>query len=165
MLNMTFSVDLLADRVTAWCTQPRVVPVNGQVATATNVRTLRYYRTLGVIDAPTEGGGNGFGERHFLQACAVRVLQAEGLPLTRIQSLLFGRSDVELQSILDSVATGQPATLTESAPLTQPETWQTWPITPELMLVSRQPGFQLTSGQIQAIQQILQSTRTLAVNS
>jgi DNA-binding transcriptional MerR regulator len=126
---------------------------------------LRYYRTLGVIDAPTEGGGTGFGERHFLQACAVRVLQAEGLPLTRIQSLLFGRSDVELQSILDSVTTGQPATLTESAPLTQPETWQTWPITPELMLVSRQPSFQLTSGQIQAIQQILQSTRTLAVNS
>jgi hypothetical protein len=33
------------------------------------------------------------------------------------------------------------------------------------MLVSRQPSFQLTSGQIQAIQQILQSTRTLAVNS
>jgi hypothetical protein len=33
------------------------------------------------------------------------------------------------------------------------------------MLVSRQPGFQLTTAQLQAIQQILQSTRTLAVNS
>lgn len=153
---MTFSVDQLAERVTTWCNRHRIVPANGQVAIATNVRTLRYYRTLGLLDAPSEGGGSGFGERHFLQACAVRVLQAEGLPLTRIQSLLFARSDAELQGILDSATSRQPAPLSESVPMTQPETWQTWPLTPELILVSRRPGFHLTSDQIQAIQKILQ---------
>jgi|GEM_PF-3783113 len=91
---MTFPVDLLADQVTAWHALHRIVPSNGQVAT--NVRTAHYHRTLGLLDAPTEGGGKGFGERHFLYACAVRLLQSERLPLTRIQSLLFGRSDEEL---------------------------------------------------------------------
>lgn len=155
---MDLSVEQLADRVTAWCAQHRVVPANGQVATETQARTLRYYRTLGLVDSPAAGGGQGFGERHFLQACAVRVLQAEGLPLSRIQSLLFGRSDDELREITESAASGGIALPDAPAPVVQPETWQTFPISPELMLVSRRPGFHLTTDQITAIQRILEST-------
>ncbi len=152
---MDLNVDQLAARVTAWCADHRVVPANGQVATATQPRTLRYYRTLGLLDATAAGGGQGYGERHFLQACAVRVLQAEGLPLSRIQALLFGRSDDELREITESAASGG-GTLPEApAPVVQPETWQTFPISPELMLVSRRPGFHLTTDQISAIQRIL----------
>lgn len=157
---MPHSVDELADRITAWCESHRVLPANGQVAAATTSRTLRYYRTLGLLDAPTEGGGNGYTEHHFLQGCAIRVLQAEGLPLTRIQSLLFGRSDSELQSILDSATTGRAPQLSSPAPVTQPETWQTWPITPELLLVSRRPGFRLGPDQIEAIRGILETLET-----
>lgn len=154
---MNLTVDQLADQVTSWCAEHRVVPANGQVATATQSRTLRYYRTLGLLDAPTEGG-SGYTQRHFLQACAVRVLQAGGLPLTRIQSLLFGRSDEELQAILDAAATGKTPDLNAPTPVTQPETWQTWPLSPDLLLVSRRPGFQLTPSQLEAIQRLLEKS-------
>lgn len=151
---MNVTVDALAEKVTAWCGKHRVVPANGQVATDTNVRTLRYYRTMGLLDAPTEGGGSGYGERHYLQACCVRVLQAEGLPLTRIQSLLFGRSDADLRKIMNGgIAT---APVPAAAPMPpQPEAWQTWPLGPDFMLTVRRPGFKLTSGQMEAIQNIL----------
>lgn len=155
---MNLTVDQLADQVTAWCAKHCVVPANGQVATATNSRTLRYYRTLGLLDAPTEGGGSGYTERHFLQACAVRVLQAEGLPLTRIQSLLFGRSEDELQGILDSATSGQTPDLNPLPRITQPETWQTWPLSPDLLLISRRPGFHLTPTQLEAIQRLLEKS-------
>jgi DNA-binding transcriptional MerR regulator len=155
---MDLTVEQLASRVTAWCSQHRIVPANGQVATETHPRTLRYYRTLGLLDGPNAGGGSGYGERHFLQACAVRVLQAEGLPLSRIQSLLFGRSDDKLREVTESAASGGIALSDPPAPFAQPETWQTFPISPELMLVSRRPGFRLTPEQITAIQRILDST-------
>ncbi|MGV3663052.1 MAG: MerR family transcriptional regulator [Prosthecobacter sp.] len=151
---MNLTVDLLAEKVTAWCAKHRVVPANGQVATDTNVRTLRYYRTMGLLDAPTEGGGSGYGERHYLQACCVRVLQAEGLPLTRIQSLLFGRSEADLREIMNGGVAASSPPAASSVPL-HPETWQTWPLSPEFMLIARRPGFKLTAAQIEAIQGIL----------
>ncbi|MCB1224382.1 MAG: MerR family transcriptional regulator [Verrucomicrobiales bacterium] len=158
---MDLTVDQLAERVTQWCAQHRVVPANGQVATETQPRTLRYYRTMGLLDAPTAGGGQGYGERHFLQACAVRVLQAEGLPLSRIQALLFGRSDDELRQTVESAVSGETRLPdVAAAPVVQPETWQTFPISPELMLVSRRPGLRLTPAQLSAIQSILESSST-----
>lgn len=153
---MDLTLDDLAERVTGWCSDHGVVPANGQVAVETQPRTLRYYRTMGLLDAPSAGGGSGYGERHQLQACAVRVLQAEGLPLSRIQSLLFGRSDDELREIVESAASGGVVLPEPPAPVVQPETWQTFPITPELMLVSRRAGFQLTTDQITAIQRVLE---------
>jgi len=152
---VTLTVEQLAERVTGWCASHRVVPANGQVATATNARTLRYYRTLGLLDASAEGSG--YAERHFLQACAIRVLQAEGLPLTRIQSLLFGRSDAELRAILDAAVAGATPDLPAPAPVNQAETWQTYPLGPDFLLISRRPGLRLTPAQVEAIQRILHS--------
>jgi DNA-binding transcriptional MerR regulator len=151
-VNLT--IDALAEKVTTWCAQHRVVPANGQVATDTNVRTLRYYRTMGLLDAPTEGGGSGYGDRHFLQACCVRVLQAEGLPLTRIQSLLFGRGDEELRAVMSGGIVSAPPPVSSPA-TSQPEGWQTWSLSPDFLLVGRRPGFTLTSAQMEAIQNIL----------
>lgn len=154
IVNQT--LDALADAVNAWCDERHLRPANGQAATELSVRTLRYYRTVNLLDAPLAGGGLGYGPRHFLQACAVRVLQAQGLPLSRIQALLFGRSDDELQSVLDSVDGGGAPSLPEpSAFPTQGETWRTWPLTPDLMLVSRRQGLSLSAAQLDAIKQIL----------
>ena len=155
---MNLSVDQLADRVTDWCARHRVVPANGQAAAATTVRTLRYYRTTGLLDAPAEGGGKGYGERHFLQACAVRVLQAEGLPLSRIQSLLFGRSDEELRGILQSAEQGGAPELPAASPprFDAAETWQTYALGPEFLLIARGGAQRPTRQQIAAIQAILQ---------
>jgi len=169
---MNLTVDELASRVTAWCANHSVVPANGQVSTETQPRTLRYYRTMGLLDAPAEGGaGGGYGARHLLQACAVRVLQAHGLPLSRIQSLLFGRSDDELQHVVDSAAAGEAPDLTAAAAAGPPaatadfaqiqaETWQSIPLGPDFLLIARRPGFHLTPTQQQAIQAILTSNTT-----
>ncbi len=151
---MNLTVDQLADKVNGWCVKRRLVPANGQAATEMSVRTLRYYRTLGLLDAPSEGGGTGFGQHHFLQATAVRVLQAQGLPLTRIQSLLFARSDAELQAVLDSAGESA-AALTETPQFAHPETWQTWPLSADVMLISRRAGLTLSAAQLQAVQAIL----------
>jgi DNA-binding transcriptional MerR regulator len=157
---MNVSVEQLSQLVTAWCARHRVVPANGQVATATTVRTLRYYRSTGLLDAPTEGGGLGYGERHYLQACAVRVLQAQGLPLSRIQALLFGRNDDELRVLTSSAEKGEspdlPVPVASAA--TASENWQTYPLGPEFLLISRNPLTALTPEQIAAIQSILQPT-------
>ena len=63
------------------------------------LRNVRYYRTLGLVDAPLTGGGAGYGEKHLLQILAIRLLQAQGLPLYRIRDLLFGRTLEELRQI------------------------------------------------------------------
>lgn len=154
---MNLSVEQLAERVTAWCRRHRVVPANGQVATATTVRTLRYYRTTGLLDAPSEGSGLGYGERHFLQACAVRLLQAEGLPLSRIQSLLFARSDEEFRKMVADAEQGSTPDLPE--PKAQADAagdWHTYPLGPDFLLIARRHGSSLTPQQLEAIRSILQ---------
>ena len=151
---MNLSVEALAERVNAWCAKRRLRPANGQVADSISVRTLRYYRSLGLLDAPTSGGGEGYRQRHFLQACAVKVLQAEGLPQSRIHSLLFGRSDSELQEVLDH-ATAAPMASTKSLATEPAQTWQVTPLNDDFLLIRQRPGPALTPAQLQAIQAIL----------
>lgn len=94
-----FSAEQLADTVNAWCDQHRVHPANGQAGDRITERNIRYYRTLGLLDPPLVGGGQGFSEKHRLQLVAIRLLQAQGLPLNRIRELLFGRTLDELRRI------------------------------------------------------------------
>ncbi len=93
----SWSIAELSERVQKWCAERRVVPANGQVSEQISERNIRYYRTIGVLDAPLEGGG--FGEKHRLQLIAIRLLQAEGLPLRRVRELLYGRSIDDLREI------------------------------------------------------------------
>ena len=154
---MAHTLDSLADAVNDWCDQHQVRPANGQAVTELTVRTLRYYRTVNLLDGPMSGGGQGYGDRHFLQACAVRVLQAQGLPLSRIQALLFGRSDDELQQVVKATDTFAPPMAEPSSFAAREETWHTWPLAPDVMLVSRGSGMRPTAAQIEAIQQIFRS--------
>jgi DNA-binding transcriptional MerR regulator len=151
---MNVTLDELAQCVNLWCGNHQITPANGQAAAEMTVRTLRYYRTVNLLDAPISGGGDGYVNRHYLQACAVRALQAQGLPISRIQSLLFARSDEELQEFMNTAEAGS-AALPEAPALPPPETWHTAPITESLMLVSRGAPLQLTSAQAAAIKQIL----------
>jgi DNA-binding transcriptional MerR regulator len=136
-MNERLSLEELAEQVNEWCDQHRIVPANGQSGESLTERNLRYYRSLGLIDAPMAGGGQGYGEKHRLQVIAIRLLQAQGLPLNRIRELLFGRELPELRQIekrglaeLDShrVASFQPAI---------GESWTVYPLDGDFLLISR----------------------------
>ncbi len=159
---MELSLEELVAKVNEWCDTNAVSPASGQVANSLSVRTLRYYRTVGLLDAPSSGAGAGYGEHHFLQVAAVRVLQSQGLPQNRIQSLLFGRSDKELRKILEHADNGIPAaSRAPRAPaFPSSESWHMTPITDEFLLVARRRS-RVTAEALARIREILtQSTST-----
>lgn len=158
-MNERLSLTELAERVNAWCEQHRIVPANGQAGESLNERNLRYYRSLGLIDPPVTGGGQGYGEKHRLQVIAIRLLQAQGLPLNRIRGLLLGRDLPELREIekrglaeLDThrVASFQPAL---------GEAWAVCPLDDEFLLISRR-GRPISQEKREQILEILQQAET-----
>jgi DNA-binding transcriptional MerR regulator len=136
-MNHMVSAQSLADLVNHWCDQHRVFPANGQAGVQITVRNIRYYRTLGLLDPPELGGGQGFGEKHRLQLIAIRLLQAQGLPLSRIQQLLFGRSLDELSEIEQRGLAEIQETRVSAFRPSRDETWDMMPLNDEFMLVSR----------------------------
>jgi hypothetical protein len=54
-------------------------PANGQVRAVPDLRTIRYYTSLGLLDRPLEMRGRTalYGPRHLYQLCAIKRLQAE----------------------------------------------------------------------------------------
>lgn len=139
-MNDLLSIDALAERVQFWCSQHRVIPANGQAAEALTQRTIRYYRTLGLLDAPVSGEERGFTEKHRLQLIAVRLLQAHGLPLRRIRELLYGLDENQLREMerrgiadLGSHQGAQPKFAPSGA-----ESWQVTPMEGGFLLVSRE---------------------------
>jgi len=148
-----FSAGELASRVNAWCDEHRITPANGQAGDAVTERNVRFYRTTGLLDAP-EGG---FGEKHLLQLIAVRILQAQGLPLRRIRELLHGRSLEDLREIQRRGAVESRAA-SPTMPLggadafwRDPDTlWRVTPLDDDFLIVSRR-GTALTAAQRAAL--------------
>ena len=149
-----WTVQELVGAVNAWYRDRKLQPANGQAASELSVRTLHYYRSSGLLDAPVSGAGPGYGQRHFLQLKAIRILQAHGLPLSRIQQLLFGRPDAELEQIAESADEIGPLTQNvRSDPLVSQEKWTTYPLNKQLFLVARE-GARLSGTQLEAIRKI-----------
>jgi DNA-binding transcriptional MerR regulator len=150
-----FSISELADHVNAWCLEHGIEPANGQSGELVSERNIRFYRTTGLVEAP-EGGGSGYGEKHFLQLTAVRLLQAQGLPLRRIRELLFGRTTTELREIQRRGLT-EAKSLSVTRPLlpAADELWRMIPINDEFLIVSRR-GATLSAEQREAILRALQ---------
>ena len=77
---------------------------DGRVASAPDGRTVRYYGTLGLVDRPRIVDREArYGPRHVLQLVAIKALQAGGMPLAEVQKTLYGRSNSELESLLNTV--------------------------------------------------------------
>lgn len=82
-----------------WGAQP-----DGRVLPAPDARTVRYYQTYGLLDRPSrEGREVRYGERHRLQLLAIKALQAVGQGLADIQRRVYGCSNLELETLLQSV--------------------------------------------------------------
>jgi DNA-binding transcriptional MerR regulator len=77
---------------------------DNRVSPIPDARTIRYYTTLGLLDRPViQGRQARYGKRHLLQAVAIKALQGRGMPLSEIQSRLYGLSDDELVCLLSDL--------------------------------------------------------------
>jgi len=76
-------------------------PANGQVRAVPDLRTIRYYTSLGLLDRPLEMRGRTalYGPRHLYQLCAIKRLQAEGRALGDVQAELAGLDDRALARV------------------------------------------------------------------
>jgi len=127
---------------------------NARVDSPRSRHQAYYYRSVGLLDAPESGAGRGYGRRHLLQLKAIRILQAQGLPLSRIQQLLFGRSDEELEQIVESLGRIDPGiTNVQSRTFDSKETWTVYPLNEEVFVVARN-GAHLSTSQLEAISKI-----------
>jgi len=127
---------------------------NARVDSPRSRHQAYYYRSVGLLDAPESGAGRGYGRRHLLQLKAIRILQAQGLPLSRIQQLLFGRSDEELEQIVESLGRIDPGiTNVQSRTFDSKETWTVYPLNEEVFVVARN-GAHLSTSQLEAIGKI-----------
>ncbi|MBP7949178.1 MAG: MerR family transcriptional regulator [Verrucomicrobiales bacterium] len=155
------SLSELADAVNAWCREHQVTPANGQAAERLTDRNIRFYRTIGLLDAPESGGGRGYGEKHFLQLTAIRLLQARALPLRQIRELLHGRNLSELRRVeaqgLQELRqlSARPAALPPALP-PMGETWAVVALDSEFLLLSR-TGQTIPAGLREHLQSALHS--------
>jgi len=94
---------------------------NGQVRDRPDIRTIRYYGTLGLVDRPAEMSGRTalYSSRHLLQVLAVKTLQARSATLADVQRTLVGATDAELRR---AIGPGLPAALAAAAKAPAAET-------------------------------------------
>jgi DNA-binding transcriptional MerR regulator len=109
-------------------------PENGQVRAVPDVRTIRYYTTLGLIDRPAAMQGRTalYGWRHLLQLVAIKRLQASGLALVEIQSRLLGRSDAELAAVANLPMQNPQASAGSTADQQATRFWKKAPVPVEM---------------------------------
>jgi DNA-binding transcriptional MerR regulator len=88
---------------------------NGRVRDIPDLRTIRYYTTLGLLDRPALMRGRTalYGRRHLLQIVAIKRLQSLGQSLVQVQERIAGATERELESLAgvpaDSAAEGSDA--------------------------------------------------------
>jgi DNA-binding transcriptional MerR regulator len=132
-----YSLEELAEAVRSWCDKHNVVPANGQAADEITERTIRYYRTLGLLDPPSGAYIKKFNDKHRLQLIAIRLYQAQGLPLRKIRDELYGRSLADLAALeKQGVRKAETPIGSFTAPVNQ-ENWAVIPVTGDFLLVSR----------------------------
>jgi len=133
-----YTLEALAKNVQDWCESHGIQPANGQVAEALSERSIRYYRTLGLLDAAPGAYLRTFTEKHRLQLLALRIYQAQGFPLRRIHEQLYGKSEAELREFVRQAGRQLELVDTPFAAVAPTERWGVVPLTDDLLIVSRQ---------------------------
>lgn len=140
-MSSEFTLVALAEAVQDWCEEHHVLPANGQAAEQISERNIRYYRTLGLLDPPRGNYTKTFTDKHRLQLIAIRVYQAQGLPLRKIRDELYGKSLEDLVALEKQISKRGKQAILMSAPLQMPlavESWSVVPLSSDFLLVSRQ---------------------------
>ncbi len=96
-----WTIDELRDRVAEVLSEGYEGVPSGRVRDVPDLRTIRYYTTLGLLDRPSEMRGRTalYGRRHLLQLVSIKRLQAEGRRLSEIQEQLIGLSSSALETM------------------------------------------------------------------
>jgi len=160
-VSSEFTLEELAAAVQEWCEGHRIVPANGQAAEEITERNIRYYRTLGLLDPPLGNYTKRFSPKHRLQLIAIRLYQAQGLPLRRIRDELYGKSLEDLAALEKQGAeVGRRAVSLEAPfpPMALAESWSVVPLAEGFLLVSREHR-QLPGPIVDKINQLLMSVR------
>src|SRR5262245_57451256 len=76
---------------------------NGRVRDVPDLRAIRYYTTIGLLDRPAEMRGRTayYGRRHLCQLVAIKRLQARGLSLAQVQERLVNLNDRQLDRLAE----------------------------------------------------------------
>jgi len=100
MSKSLWTIDQLANQVAAVLALDYSGSPDSRVRDVPDLRNIRYYTTLGLLDRPTMRGRTAYyGVRHLLQLAAIKRLQAERWTLARIQQTLLHIKDDELTKI------------------------------------------------------------------
>ena len=154
LVTTEYSLEQLAGTVQEWCRAHSIQPANGQVSQALSERNIRYYRSLGLLDAPPGAYLRSFTEKHRLQLIAIRIHQAQGIPLRKIQEHLYGKTEIELRHFVAKAGNELEQAPTPLLPTAAFEQWRVVPLTEDLLMVSRQ-GRSLPPHLIRHLQQVL----------
>jgi DNA-binding transcriptional MerR regulator len=133
-----YTLEQLASSVRDWCDSHPIRPANGQVADAISERTIRYYRSLGLLDAPPGAYLRAFTEKHRLQLLAIRIYQAQGIPLRRIHEELYGKSETELREFVRKAEIQLRQAPPRFEASSASEHWGVNALTDDLLIISRQ---------------------------
>jgi DNA-binding transcriptional MerR regulator len=155
-----YTIAELADAGAAALDALGIAARNGQVRDRPDVRTIRYYATLGLIDPPTEMTGRTarYGDRHLLQVLAVKAVQARGDSLADAQRTMVGASDEELRSAigpgLPTVLAAVPPPVLAAAPeggdadrAAGYQFWRTSPAPPAAAVPAAEPSTEVPQSQ------------------
>ena len=86
---------------------------------------------------------------------AIRVYQAQGLPLRKIRDELYGKSENELRQFTSAAAKTGVKLAPAFAPPPAAENWQVVPLSDDFLLVSRQ-GRSLPASVVQKLRTLLE---------
>ena len=117
MKTTDYSLDELAALVKARLSAVGQLDIgDNHVSPVPDARTTRYYTSIGLLDRPLIVGRQArYTERHLLQLVAIKLLQYLSLPLSTIQSRLYGLSEKELTALIEAIETKLQESRQESA--------------------------------------------------
>lgn len=161
----SLSLEELSSQVEQWLAKYALLGAqqDNRVSQVPDARTIRYYTTLGLLDRPRIDGRTArYTKRHLLQLLAIKALQAADLPLSEIQSRLYGRSNSELEATLASLSEHWQASRKQEA--IQPVVWREVLIEPGVKLLVQdgwipQNNKDATAAKIQLILDLLAGER------
>lgn len=99
--STTWTIDRLARLAAAALADASPTQPNGRIREVPDVRTIRWYTSIGLLDRPAGMRGRTalYGRSHLAQLVAIKRLQADGLTVAAVQERLLGANDSAVEEI------------------------------------------------------------------